>query len=284
MSSPAYITRLPPEIRLMIFVDLIQSLLSWDCAPHFEITSPFYHLVLHGTSPFVGYEPVQKQGPNPWALLRVCKLFHREVRPLLDDLAPHMVYDFRYFLPEDMEAWTKAAGEKRIRQMRRWVVGGVRNCMCQDNDDVEGTWSDGDHDEGEDEEQKEAYDSAYQEDSMFHGYSISADLIKWMPDRTNHQGEAVDEEYRVFAPWEWDVWGTGHDSCFQNVEEPLILQITPGYMEQWEELGDPFTTAEMLTDMQSFIFLDLCPTRQARKDWTAFVRRLNSERSSTPSD
>ncbi|KAK8119868.1 uncharacterized protein PG998_004494 [Apiospora kogelbergensis] len=252
MSSSAYITRLPPEIRLMIFVELVQSLLSWDCAPHFEITSPFYHLVLHGTSPFVGYEPVQKQGPNPWALLRVCKLFHREVRPLLDDLAPHMVYDFRYFLPEDMEAWTKAAGEKRIRQMRRWVVGGVRNCMCQDNDDVEGTWSDGDHDEGR--------------------------------TRSKKRREAVDEEYRVFAPWEWDVWGTGHDSCFQNVEEPLILQITPGYMEQWEELGDPFTTAEMLTDMQSFIFLDLCPTRQARKDWTAFVRRLNSERSSTPSD
>ena len=53
------------------------------------------------------------------------QFLERMPKPLLDSLDPSIIYQFRGLACDDMKAWGEIAGEGRVAQMRKRMVGGV---------------------------------------------------------------------------------------------------------------------------------------------------------------
>lgn len=66
---------------------------------------------------------------SPWALMRVCRLVHNEVSPLLAavDLKNGCFY-FWAFTYVDWQAWLDRMGDERKSHMRNWSMEGRGHC------------------------------------------------------------------------------------------------------------------------------------------------------------
>lgn len=268
---------LAPELRLMIYKYFLGSFMSTDSCEYFGGNSAYYHLIRNGTSGFQGYEPIHRNVHNPWGLLRVCKLIRDEFQPLLAALDLQIVYDFRYFTTEDMEAWGVAAGPERVSRMRRWVVSAVRHCDAQNiTDELEGDEvANTNEGAGEPEPASKLEledDDIFGEDEKFHGYTLSANLDLWP---CLGENENCDVDNNGFVWHDWDEWGEciGCSDCELFLEEKLEEE----YAEDWKRAGRAETTIDLLCAPLSIISDDVWGRgRRARDDWKMFMRRLEA--------
>ncbi|KAK6852091.1 hypothetical protein PG995_012216 [Apiospora arundinis] len=288
--APTFLT-IPPEVRLEIYQQLIDSLLP-------ESDEYFHHpsarsLIIRGTSPYVTYKRSEKF-LGPWTVLRVCKLVQAELQPLLDgtERSSRMVYEFQGFHPKDMQAWAAAAGPERVARMQRWTMSAAIRCpdyherhhpirtweRVQELEQEEGQEDLSESEiEGDDDEDYISHLIGIEYHVRFHGNSVHVDLTRLDLHRT-------DGLLRMLAPFRddlhenivtvhqwfwWDYWGE-HGPCANQVES-RVNNILGDFLHS---SMPPRVTTDFLCTLLHELSYDIRYTKSLRGRWKKFLRKV----------